>query len=86
MFNHGVHVYFRINSSLPLFNRYAGSSFTLVYIHAMTRDSPAGIATRYGLDGPGIKSRCGKDFPPPYRTALGAIQTPVHWVTGLSWG
>jgi hypothetical protein len=23
-----------------------------------------GIATDYGLDGPGIKSRCGQDFPP----------------------
>ena len=25
----------------------------------------AGIATRYGLDGPGIESRCGRDLPPP---------------------
>jgi len=26
--------------------------------------SSAGIATDYGLDGPGIESRCGQDFPP----------------------
>ena len=26
------------------------------------RDSSVGIATRYGLDGPGIESRWGRDF------------------------
>jgi len=26
--------------------------------------SSVGIATGYGLDGPGIESRCGGDFPP----------------------
>ena len=29
----------------------------------MGRDSSVGIATRYGLDGPGIESRWGRDFP-----------------------
>ena len=29
------------------------------------RDSSVGIATRYGLDGPGIESRWGRDFPHP---------------------
>jgi len=33
--------------------------------------SVVGIATRYGLDGPGIESRCGRDFPHPPRPALG---------------
>ena len=37
----------------------------------MGRDSSVGIATRYGLDGPGIESRWGRDFPPPSRPALG---------------
>jgi len=27
-------------------------------------DSSVGIATDYGLDGPGIDSRCGPEFPP----------------------
>ena len=31
------------------------------------RDSSVGIATRYGLDGPGIESRWGRDFPHPSR-------------------
>jgi hypothetical protein len=29
------------------------------------RDSAVGIATRYGLDGPGIESRWGRDFSHP---------------------
>ena len=37
----------------------------------MGRDSSVGIATHYGLDGPGIESRWGRDFPHPSRPALG---------------
>jgi hypothetical protein len=33
----------------------------------MGRDSVVGIATRYGLDGPGIESRWGRDFSQPSR-------------------
>jgi hypothetical protein len=29
---------------------------------SMSRDSSVGIASRYGLDGPGIESRWGQDF------------------------
>ena len=50
------------------------------------RDSSVGIAARYGLDGPGIESRWGRDFPPPSRPALGPTQSPVQWVPGLSRG
>ena len=42
-----------------------------------------GIATRYGLDGPGIKSRWGKDFPHPSRTALGPTQLSVYRTPSL---
>jgi hypothetical protein len=35
------------------------------------RDSSVGIATRYGLHGPGIESRLGRDFSQPSRPALG---------------
>jgi hypothetical protein len=34
-------------------------------------DSAVGIATGYGLDGPGIESRWGRDFPHLFRPALG---------------
>jgi hypothetical protein len=47
------------------------------------RDSSVGIATRYGLDGPEIESRWGRDFPQPSRPALGPTQPPVQWVPGL---
>jgi len=44
------------------------------------------IATAYGLDGPGIESRCGRDFPHVSRAALRPTQPPVQWVPGLSPG
>ena len=49
----------------------------------MGRDSSVGIATRYGLDGPGIESRLGLDFPHQSRPALGPTETPIQWVLGL---
>jgi hypothetical protein len=52
----------------------------------MGRDSSVGIATCYGLDGPGIESRWGRDFPHPSRPALGLNQPPIQWIPGLSWG
>jgi len=39
------------------------------------RDSAVGTATRYGLDGPGIESRWGRDFLHPSRLALGPTYT-----------
>jgi hypothetical protein len=45
------------------------------------------IATRYGLDGPGIESRWrGRDFPQPSRPALVPTQPPIRCVPSLSRG
>ena len=45
-----------------------------------------GIATRYGLDGPGIESWWERHFPHPSRPALWPTQPLVQWVPGLSRG
>jgi hypothetical protein len=45
----------------------------------MGQDSSVGIATRYGLEGPGIESRRGRDFPHPSRPVRGQ---PASYTTG----
>ena len=46
----------------------------------MGHDSSVGIATRYGLDGPGIYSQWRRDFPHRSIPALGPTQPPLQWV------
>jgi hypothetical protein len=50
------------------------------------QDSSVGIVIRYGLDGPGIESLWGRDFPHPSRPALGPTQPTIQWVPGPSRG
>jgi hypothetical protein len=47
------------------------SFLTSVLEGEVARESAVGIATRYGLDGPGIESQWRRDFPRPSRPALG---------------
>ena len=47
--------------------------------------SSVGIATDYGLDGPGSNPG-GDEIFRPFRPALGPNQPPVKWVTILSRG
>ena len=44
------------------------------------------ISTGYGLEGPGIESRWGRDFLHLSRPALGPTHSPVQWALGLSRG
>ena len=48
--------------------------------------SSVGIATGYGLDGPGIGFWWGRYFPHLSRPSLGPTQPPVEWVLGFSRG
>ena len=57
--------------------------FTFGLEMAVGRNSSVGIATRYGLDGPGIEFLWGRDFPHQFRPALGPTQSPIQWVLGL---
>ena len=48
--------------------------------------SVVSTATGYGLDGPGIESRWGRDFPHLSKPTLVPTQPPVQRVPGLSRG
>jgi hypothetical protein len=57
------------------------------YIYeANQRQNLADVATRYGLDVPGIEFQWGegggRDFPYPSKSTLGPIQPPVQRVPG----
>ena len=54
---------------------------THTHILIVDLDCSVGIATRYGLDGPGIEI-----FLHLSRPALGPTQPPIEWVPGLSRG
>jgi hypothetical protein len=60
--------------------------FCTVHCNIRNRGSSDGIATRYGLDGPGIESRCGRHFPHLSRPAVRSTQPHIQRVPGLSRG
>ena len=70
---------FAVDSYLPLVRHISQFSFQFISF----------IATRYCLDGTGIKSRLGRNFPHPSRSALEPTQSPravVPPVTALVTG
>ena len=83
-FNASLHLSF--NFRRPLRNVWQLLHYRYQFKYCAITDSSVGIATRYGLDGPGIESRWGRDFPHPSRLALGLTQPPIQWVPDLSRG
>ena len=61
-------------------------NFSKYYFYSGRPGSSVGIATGYGLGGPGIESRWRRDFPHLSRPVLGLTQPAVQWVQGLSRG
>ena len=55
------------------------------YVNRMLdQDSLVGEGARYGMDGPGIESRCRREFPHLSRPALGPTQPPTQFVILVS--
>jgi hypothetical protein len=59
-----------------------GVNFTLS-IFSSCRNSSVGIATHYGMDGPGIETWQGRDFTHPSRPALGPTQPSIQRVPSV---
>jgi hypothetical protein len=73
--------------NIPLMNETdIGLNLILIKLTFCGPGSSVGIATVYGLDGPGIESRWEQDIPHRSRPALGPTQHPVQWVPDLSRG
>ena len=75
----------RVFTTLGFFVTFA-CIYVCLSVLSVGRDSVVCTATRYGLDGLGIESRLGRDFPHPSRPALGPTQPPLQWVPRLCQG
>jgi hypothetical protein len=81
-----VYFYVRICVLCCYVQRKCQKEISTFILSRVGRDSVVGIATCYGLEGPGIESRWGRDFPQLSRPAPGPAQPPIQWVPGLCRG
>ena len=72
----------RIDLNRYVFNIMLYGRFGEGYIIYCGPGSSVGIATHYGLEGPG-SNPCGNEIFRPPRLVLGPTQPPIKWVPGL---
>ena len=71
-----------VNQDLHIRLKFRSIYFFVLYTKYRGRDSSVGIATRYGLVGPGIESRWGARFSAPVQTGPAAYPGSCTMVTG----
>jgi hypothetical protein len=71
-------------NSLRFFSCFHVHLLQLYKKYSVGRFSAVGIATRYGLDGPGMESRWWRGFSHSSRPAMWPTQPPIQWVPGHS--
>jgi hypothetical protein len=84
---HSIYIqYSQFLNNLTQGSKYVRIECIHVCIFLGSQDSIIGIVIHYGLDGPGIKSHYGRDFPDLSWQALKPTQPPTKWIPGLSRG
>jgi hypothetical protein len=78
------YIFTRLHDTITTGNHNINILFISISISKVDQDISVNIASRYGLDGPGIESGWGRGFPHPSRPTLGPTQSRVQWVPGLS--
>jgi len=74
------------SNKVHIINSFQKNIFTFVYFYVIYfyktvyRHNVVGIATRFGLPGPGIESECGARLSAPARTFSWATQPAVQWL------
>ena len=74
------------NESKLKLGKFTTKTYCKYLFTVVGRDGSVGVATRYGMDGPGIESWLWARFSATVQNGPGAHSAPIQWVPGLSWG